>query len=124
MAVVPDFLIKRVYKKGSLKQDDEGVTFELKNVIGPGVISGLNSIQINDYIFPKEVIEFTTQGIKMLADAINEKNPIHFRLGQEGKIFCKKIKCLKDGINQIIIELSNPEVGTIKVTLSDELKLA
>ena len=123
MAIVPDFLIKRVYKKGSLRQTPDGVCFELKNVIGPGVISGLKSIQINDYIFPQDTIRFFTQGVMNFAKTIDEANPIHFRLGQEGTIFCGSAKCLREGLNKIIIELTNPEVGTVKVTLDDTLKL-
>ena len=123
MAVIPDFLVKRVYKKGSLKETDENIVFELKNVIGPGVISGLNSIQINDYVFSKDAIKFVTQGVMTLANTVSEANPIHFKFGQEGVMMLDKVKCLKDGINNIIIELTNPEAGTLKVTLSDDLKL-
>ena len=48
MVVVPEFLMKRVYKKGSLKRVENGASFELKNVLGPGFISGLNYVKIND----------------------------------------------------------------------------
>jgi hypothetical protein len=123
MAIIPDFLIKRVYKKGSLKETQDGITFELKNVIGPGIISGLSSIQINDQVFTKETIKFKTQNAVLSALTVSEESPIHFRLGQEGTVFLEKAKCLRDGLNQIIIELTNPQAGTIKVTLSDEIRL-
>lgn len=123
MAIIPDFLIKRVYKKGSLKETEDNIVFELKNVIGPGVISGLNSIQINDYLFTKDEIKFVTQGVMTFANTVSEANPIHFKFGQEGTMMLEKVKCLKDGINNIIIELTNPEAGTLKVTLSDNLNL-
>ncbi len=125
MAVVPDFLLKRIYKKGSLKQTDTGVEFQLKNVLGPGTISGLEFIQINDYKFTKEFISFITQGKNNSAKEISEANPVYFRLGQEGIIkLSEQINCLKDGINKIIISLSNPEAGNVTVTFEDNLKLA
>ena len=124
MAIIPDFLIKRVYKKGSLRETDDGILFDLKNVIGPGVISGLNSIQINDYVFEKSGIKFSTKGNILDANSVDEKNPIHFCIGQEGTFILEKVKCLKDGLNNIIIELTNPEAGTFKVTLSDNLSLS
>ena len=40
MVVVPEFLIKRIYQKGSLKKLDNGVSVVLKNVLGPVFISG------------------------------------------------------------------------------------
>ncbi len=125
MAVLPDFLIKRVYKKGSLRKTDKGIEFDLKNVLGPGVISGLESIQINDYIFSKDVISFVTCGVELLATKVNELNPIKFRLNQEGTMkLCDKANCLKEGLNQIILEIMNPEAGKLKITLTDNLHLA
>ena len=124
MAVLPDFLIKRVYKKGSLRQTEDGVEFDLKNVLGPGVISGLECVQINDYIFSKDVISFVTQGMELAAEIVNEANPIHFRLNQEGTMkLLEKANCLKDGLNKIILEIMNPEAGRLKITLPDNLHI-
>lgn len=123
MAIVPDFLIKRVYQKGSLRQTANSIAFDLKNVIGPGVISELISVQINDYVFTKEAIKFLTQGVTHLANSIDSSHPIHFRLGQEGTLIFEKVQCLKDGLNQIIIELTNPEAGKMRISLSDNLKM-
>ena len=121
MAIIPDFLIKRVYQKGTLRETEEGILFDLKNVIGPGVISELNSIQINDHTFLKDAIKFKTKGEILDALSVDFNHPIHFCFGQEGTMILNKAKCLKEGLNNIIIELTNPEAGTIKVTLSDNL---
>lgn len=122
MAVLPDFLIKRVYKKGSLRKTDKGIEFDLKNVLGPGVISGLESIQINDYIFKKDVISFVTGGVELLATKVNEMNPIQFRLNQEGTMkLSESVNCLKEGLNQIILEIMNPEAGKLKITFTDAM---
>lgn len=122
MAVPPDFLIKRVYKKGSLRKTEKGIEFDLKNVLGPGVISGLESIQVNDYIFNKDAISFVTGGIELLATKVNELNPIQFRLNQEGTMkLSEQVNCLKEGLNKIILEIMNPEAGKLKITLTDNL---
>lgn len=124
MSIIPEFLIKRVYKKGSLKQTDEGICFELKNVLGPGFISGFNFVMVNDSTFGADKVKFITQGSKISAETVSEENPIGFRLGQEGILILEGAKCLKDGINQIIIELMNPEAGKVKLSLSDYFQAA
>ena len=125
MAVVPDFLIKRVYKKGSLRSCEEGIEFDLKNVLGPGVICGLEYVQINDYKFTKDAISFITQGVGLFANSVSEINPIRFRLGQEGTMrLMEQVQCLKNGVNKIIIEFLNPEAGRMKITLEDNLNIA
>ncbi len=124
MSIIPEFLMKRVYKKGSLKQTEDGVCFDLKNVLGPGFISGFSFVKINDAIFEADKVKFLTQGSEIPAEAVSEENPIGFRLGQEGTLILQGAKCLRDGINQIIIELMNPEAGKVKLFLSDNFQAA
>lgn len=124
MSIIPEFLMKRVYKKGSLKQTEDGVCFDLKNVLGPGFISGFGCVKINDSTFEADKVKFVTQGAEIQAETVSEENPIGFRLGQEGTLILQGAKCLKDGINQIIIELMNPEAGKVKLSLSDDFQAA
>src|SRR5574344_1364636 len=124
MSIIPEFLIRRVYKKGSLAQTDNGVRFDLKNVLGPGFISGFHFVKVNDKTFESKSVKFITQGQEIPADEVSEKNPISFRLGQEGTLIMEGAKCLKEGLNQIIIELINPEAGVVKLSLSDNFQCA
>lgn len=124
MSIIPEFLMKRVYKKGSLKETEDGVCFDLKNVLGPGFISGFGSVTVNESTFESKTVKFLTQGVEISAETVTEENPIGFRLGQEGTLILKGAKCLKDGINQIIIELMNPEAGRVKLSLTDIFQAA
>ncbi len=124
MSIIPEFLMKRVYKKGSLKQTDDCVCFDLKNVLGPGFISGFSCVKINDAVFESDKVKFLTQGEEIPATSISDENPIGFRLGQEGTLILQGAKCLKEGINQIIIELMNPEAGKVKLSLTDSFQAA
>lgn len=124
MSIIPEFLMKRIYQKGSLDQTDEGICFKLKNVLGPGFISGLGFVKINESTFSAEKVKFVTQGTEIFADKVTEENPLGFRLGQEGTLILQGAQCLKDGINHIIIELINPEAGMVKLNLTDNFNAA
>ena len=127
MAIVPDFLIKRIYKKGSLRLADGAIEFDLKNVLGPGAISGFEYVQINGHKFKKEITYFVTQGAKKLAETVSEINPIHFRLGQEGtfrleeEVECIKTKSCSKAIEKIISKTKNQSIAIICKT-RDEIK--
>ena len=41
MVVVPEFLIKRIYQKGSLKKLDDGASVVLKNVLPNTTVVGI-----------------------------------------------------------------------------------
>ena len=119
--IVPEFLLKKIYQKGSLKKDDNGVSFEIKNILGPGFISGFNFVQINDKKFGAEGVVFITDNIEIKGTDISEENPLKFRLAQKGVIKIADNTCLKDGLNKIIIEIMNPEAGKVTVKFEDNI---
>lgn len=119
MAIVPEFLIKRIYQKGSLKKLENGVSLILKNVLGPGLISGFNYIKINDVIFEPKDVKFITNGVEYLGTEVSEANPIIFRLGQIGTLIMNGKDCIVEGLNKITIEAMNPEAGKVQLSVED-----
>ncbi|MBQ7126161.1 hypothetical protein IJO12_03660 [bacterium] len=119
MAVVPDFLIKRIYQKGSLKRTENGASVVLKNVLGPGYISGFNYVKINDITFEAKDVKFITNGQELSGLDVSEENPIAFRLGQAGTLVMSGQNCVLDGNNQIVIEAMNPEAGKVVLSVTD-----
>ena len=119
MAIVPEFLIKRIYQKGSLKKDKQGTCITLKNVLGPGLISGFNYVKINDVVFEPQNVKFITNNVEYLGTDVSEANPIVFRLGQSGTLIMAGQECINEGVNQIVIEAVNPEAGIVQLKTED-----
>ena len=122
MAIVPEFLIKRIYQKGSLKKCDEGTSITLKNVLGPGHICGFNYVKINDVVFGPENVKFITNGKEYTVHDVSEENPIVFRLGQSGTLIMMGQECIVDGKNTIIIDALNPESGAVCLKTEDVIQ--
>ena len=122
MAIVPEFLIKRIYQKGSIKKTEEGITIVLKNVVGPGVISGFNFVQINDVRFEPNEVKFAYNGQVLEGQNVSKDNPIGFRLGQSGTLIMVGKNCLQEGLNKIVIEVENPEAGKVQLKVDDNFK--
>ena len=119
MVVVPEFLIKRIYKKGSLKKLDDGASVVLKNVLGPGFISGFNYVKINDVVYEPKDVKFITNGKELLGTEVSDTNPIAFRLGQEGTLIMTGKQSIIEGANKIVIEAMNPEAGKVVLSVDD-----
>ena len=119
MVVVPEFLIKRIYQKGSLKRTDEGATVVLKNVLGPGFISGFNYVEINGIKYEPKDVKFVTNGQELLGTEVSEANPIAFRLGQSGTLIMSGKDSVLEGANKIVIEAMNPEAGKVILSVED-----
>lgn len=121
MVVVPEFLLRRIYQKGSLKKLDNGASVVLKNVLGPGFISGFNYVKINGIVFEPQNVKFITNGQELLGTEVSEENPVAFRLGQSGTLVITGQDCVFEGINKIVIEAMNPEAGKVQLSIEDNL---
>jgi hypothetical protein len=119
MVVVPEFLIKRIYQKGSLKRLENGASVVLKNVLGPGLISGFNFVKINDVTFESKDVKFITNGLEVVGTDVSEENPVVFRLGQSGTLIMTGQDCVIEGANKIVIEALNPEAGVVRLNAED-----
>lgn len=119
MAIVPEFLIKRIYQKSSLKKLENGASIVLKNVLGPGMISGFNYVKINDIVFEPKDVKFLTNNTEYLGTEISEENPVVFRLGQIGTLIMSGQDCVIEGKNSIVIEAMNPEAGKVQLSVED-----
>ena len=121
MVVVPDFLIKRIYQKGSLKKLDDGASLNLKNVLGPGFISGFNYVKINGVTYDAKDVKFIMNGKEYTSADVSEENPIAFKLGQVGTLIMTGASSVVDGKNEIVIEAMNPEAGVVKLSVDDTI---
>ena len=119
MVVVPEFLIKRIYQKGSLKKTDDGASVVLKNVLGPGFISGFNYVEINGVKYEPKDVKFVTNGQELVGTEVSESNPIAFRLGQSGTLIMSGQASIVEGSNNIVIEAMNPEAGKVVLSVED-----
>ena len=119
MAIVPEFLIRRIYQKGSLKKSGNDACITLKNVLGPGLISGFNYVKINDKVFDPQNVKFITNGIEYAGTDVSEENPVVFRLGQTGTLIMSGQDCIVEGTNTILIEALNPEAGVVQLKVED-----
>ena len=119
--IVPEFLLKKIYQKGTLKNNGDCVTFDLKNILGPGFISGFNFVQINDKKYTDDEVVFITDGKEIKGTEVSEENPLKFRLAQKGTIKIADTTCLVEGINKIVIEIMNLEAGKVSVKFEDKI---
>lgn len=121
MSLIPNFLVRRIYRKGSLRETHDGIAFDLKNILGPGIITAINFIKINDEIYSSSVIKFISSNVNVLAEHISHEKPLAIKFNQEATCLLAGAKGLKEGLNQIIIDIISQEVGQVQVTLTDNL---
>lgn len=118
MSIIPKFLLKRVYVSGSLRETADGIAFDLFNSIGPGILTRLNAIKINDLEFSPQDILLKIGDKIFPAHEISENNPAIFFHNQKSTCILIGAK-LKDGLHTITVDLLSREAGKVVVTIQD-----
>lgn len=123
MTVIPNFILKRMYKDNSLRRVDGGVGFDIVNKLGPGQISKLNSITMNGHAYPPNQLKLLISDEVLPGASITEENPATFFLNQV--ITCViEDTSLADGPYEVILDLVSREAGKVSLTVKDTLKSA
>lgn len=78
--IVPQFLLRRLYTKGSLRNTDGGFQFQLKNTLGSGYGNEILPLSLDGVELPKENSYFAIDGEEIPFTAVNKSKP--FTLGK------------------------------------------
>jgi len=123
LTFLPNILLRRLYKKGSLRSIDEGISFELKNILGPGIITKVNFIRINDHKYDSTKIILRSNEKDVRLNKVSENSPLFIAFKQIGMLIIQCDNCLVDGKNKIEMELISREAGLIKVKVFDNVSV-
>ena len=116
---IPDFMLKKLYVKGSLKKEDNGIVFKLKNAIAPAQLVGIDSLEI-DGKKVTEPLRLITGGKDFPAQDIKPENPMEFNLKDKAVIKVEN-KEIPEGEHEITIVLHTKEVGPLSLTFKDSI---
>lgn len=113
--IVPEFLLRRLYKRGSLRETGDGrFAFTLQNPLRVATILGPPHIVVNGISYePKSVTSDRTE----LA-TISDERPFIFRKGQEATLHFPG-QLLRGG-NRIHITARTKEFGDIEIYVEDK----
>lgn len=121
MTVIPNFILKRMYRNGSLRRLEQGLGFDIVNNLGPGQISKLNGITLNGTLYEPNRIALLISEDTVAGDSITEENPATFFLNQVITCVIRDAD-LPDGTYELTLDLVSREAGKVTLTVKDNLK--
>ncbi len=116
----PKFLLKKLYQKGSLKKEDYGFSFIIKNNLANGTIIEVFPLKFDDTEAKFEEVAININEEIRTADTISAENPIMLRKGVN-TIFQVSIP-ITPGEHKIELHFKTKEVGTMKFDFSDTIE--
>ncbi|MFO1533877.1 MAG: hypothetical protein ABR562_09355 [Thermoplasmatota archaeon] len=112
---IPDFLLRKMYKRGSLRETGDGrFAFTLLNPLGEATLLAPPHFVINGIAYPPERI----QARKLNVATISREAPFVFRKGD--KVTLRFPGRLMRGGNRIHISAETREFGEVEIYVEDK----
>ncbi len=120
--VVPSFLLKKLYVKGSFKNTPTGFELALRNTLAPGTLIGISPLQIDGRNIPLDKILITTgDAAPVRASDISLAVPRQFPLNVVIK-FQVEDQPLTPGSHRVTVQVNTKEAGELKIDAEDKIE--
>ncbi len=121
MTVVPNFLVKRIYQSGSLRNTNNGVCFDFKNILGPGHLNQVNEISVGEHSFGPEQVSLVRREEVIPATDISADSPYKVLINDVVSIQLSGLS-LDAGDYDLAFDLLTHEAGPVKVKVKDSIR--
>lgn len=118
MISVPSFLLKRLYVKGSLQNNEQGFQFQLKNTLGSGYGNELLPLTLDGKELPKDSSYFVLDAEEVPFSAISQERPFTLAMNKILTIVVKGVT-LAEGAHRIGFSFVAQGLGKLSFEVTD-----
>jgi hydroxymethylglutaryl-CoA reductase (NADPH) len=120
--MIPTFLLKKLYVKGSFENTPRGFRLALRNTLAPGTLTGVGAIQIDGHAVPHEKILITVNdAAPVRASEISFDAPRLFPFDAT-VTFEVEDQPLTPGAHRVQITVNTKEAGELKIDAEDSIE--
>ena len=120
MAVVPEFILRRLYVKGSLQSTGSGFSFELKNTLGSGYATAVGPLTVDGDDVPLEDSFFAIEGEEVSFSKVDKSSTFSLPLNRTIAISVRGRR-LAPGPHQVHFSFQVPGFGKLGFDFTDEV---
>jgi len=118
---IPPNIQRQLYTIGSLKNNDNGVSFKLRNPLNDAALTDIIRIEINGREFPVSDICLKVNERLVLASEVSEQHYIPLPIGQEVEIHIRTSPLEKDAEHHISLSFNSEPFGFVNFDIDDHV---
>jgi len=118
MVAVPSFLLKRLYVKGSMRNNREGCQFDLKNSLGSGYGKEMLPLVLDGKEIARENCFFLDGSEAVSFAAVNSEKPFTLAMNKTLTITVKGVSLTPD-VHKLQIGFVAEGIGKLSFEVSD-----
>jgi hypothetical protein len=116
--MIPSFLLAKLYVKGSLRNNESGFEFALKNIIDSTMLIGIGPISVGEKIYEGDTIGMTVGDKTISGGELSRSNSVPVRMGVPIKVSVAGEK-LAAGGQKVTVAATTSDIGKIKFDIND-----
>jgi hypothetical protein len=120
MISIPNFLLKRLYVKGSLRNNADGFQFELENKLGSGYGNELKPLTLDGQAIPLADSSFMQDSSETLFSEVSRDRPFTLPVNKRLTVKVKGIK-IAAGAHKIGMTFVTEGLGKLGFEVTDTL---
>jgi len=122
MTFIPKSILKKLYTHSSLKNEDGGVCFAIKNRLAPATLRTIRHVHINGQpVLESSIRVARNNGSPVPVHQINPEQPVDFPLGTL-LTFHLEMPPLDEGRHDIDLAFETEPFGRLNISVSDSLR--
>lgn len=116
--MIPSFLLAKLYVKGTLRNNESGFEFALKNIIDSTLLTGMGPITVGGKNYEGEAITLTVGDKTVNGVEISRQNSVPVRMGVPLKVTVSGDP-LANGTQKVTVAATTSDIGKIKFDIID-----
>jgi hypothetical protein len=121
MPVIPPTVLKKLYVEGSLRLEDGGFAFDLKNLIAPATITRVEGLEVDgEEIDDSRVAMIPPSGNERPIERISSGRPLDFPVGVVVTLHVSG-ETLEPGEHDLTLHVDVKEIGLLDIPVSDRI---
>jgi len=121
MPAIPNFVLKRLYVKGSLANTADGCELKLRNFVGSGTLTRLFSVEVDGRNHLPDVLSVTLPGGETrTGESVTPEKPLVLASGVAVAIRLRGAR-LAPGAHAVKVRILTGEMGQLEIGLSDSV---
>lgn len=121
MPIIPATVLKKLYVQGSLRREEDGFAFDLKNLIAPATIVSVHRLDVDgDQIDNSKITIRPPSGNVRAAGQISSGRPLVFPVGMVVTVHVSN-GLLEQGQHALTLHVDVKEIGSLDIPISDDI---
>lgn len=121
MSMVPSFMLKKLYKKSSLRNGENGLEFTLENTLSTARLTSLDKVVVDGTEYAADKVQVLVNGETKTASDFSQDNPLVFNKAEQFTVRIAGVQVDPATSHMVVLQAKAVGLGDLKIEIGDTI---